>query len=173
MKSNKIHILITGGTIDSHWDGKSDTAITNEASVLPDYFKTMILYADIQMDTICLKDSRSISSEDLDNLLKAIEGSSSEKIIITHGTYTMPDTAKFLKANLNRKDQTIIFTGSMVPLQGFQPTDAPFNLGYAMAKAEDLSPGFYLCMNGRTFNVDEVAKNLGEGRFYSVFDKKQ
>lgn len=83
----------------------------------------------------------------------------------------MPDTAKFIEVNLKRKDQTIIFTGSMIPLNGFYPTDATFNLGFALSKAQELLPGIYLCMNGKTFTPQEVAKNLGEGKFYSIFKK--
>ena len=68
----------------------------------------------------------------------------------------------------NRKIE-IIFTGSMIPLLGFYPTDAPFNLGFAISKVQELKSGVYLCMNGETFTPAEVAKNLGEGKFYSVF----
>lgn len=171
--NQKIHFFLTGGTIDSHWDGKLDTAVISEQTAVPDYFKTLILYAEVEMTVVCIKDSRNLNRDDLEKLLAGIEASPNTKIIITHGTYTMPDTAKFLKANLKRKDQTIILTGSMVPLEGFIPSDAPFNLGYALAKVDDLAPGVYLCMNGRTFTPDEVAKNLAEGKFYSVFEKKQ
>ena len=94
-------------------------------------------------------------------------------IIITHGTYTMPDTARYLKANLKRKDQKIVITGSMVPLKGFDFTDAPFNLGYAIATVQIIDNEVYLCMNGTTFIPEEVSKNLSEGRFYSIFKEKQ
>lgn len=95
-----------------------------------------------------------------------------QKIIITHGTYTMPDTARYLKANLKRDDQTIVFTGSMIPLTGFSPSDAPFNLGYSIAKIQDLPAGIYVCMNGRVFSPNEVVKFLYGGRFVSVFGEK-
>ena len=140
---------------------------------MPDYFKTLILYADVEFTEICLKDSRNLNSADLNNLLEKLESCDNTKIIITHGTYTMPDTAKFLQANLKRKDQIIVLTGSMVPLAGFSPSDASFNLGYAIAEVSNLAAGVYLCMNGKTFNPDEVAKNLAEGKFYSVFERKQ
>jgi L-asparaginase len=174
-QDRKIQILLMGGTIDAHWEGKVDTAVINETSAIPDYFKNLIIYADIEFETIVLKDSRQIVTADLGRLRDTIEKSAYTKIIITHGTYTMPDTAKFLKANLVRRDQVVILTGSMVPLKGFQAdaSDAPFNLGYAMAKIEDLTSGVYLCMNGRTFSPEEVAKNLGEGKFYSVFERQQ
>lgn len=79
---------------------------------------------------VCMKDSRSLTQEDQKNILNVIENATQKKIIITHGTYTMPDTARFLKANLKRNDQTIILTSSMLPIKGFCPSDGPFNLGF-------------------------------------------
>ncbi len=97
--------------------------------------------------------------------------SKSKRIIITHGTYTLPDTARYLKANLKSSSKIIIFVCSMIPLVGFTPTDAGFNIGYAMAKTQDLSEGIYVCMNGRIFAPEEVVKILSEGRFGSIFTK--
>ncbi len=168
-----IHVIITGGTIDSVWDGTHDTAMVGESSVLPDYFTKVKLYDKIEFTTVCMKDSRAMTSEDREAVLRTIEESAAKKIIVTHGTYTMPDTAKVLKANLKRTDQTIVFTGSMTPLKGFDFSDAPFNIGFALAKVQDLEPGIYLCMNGRCFTPEEVAKDLAEGKFYSIFLDQQ
>ncbi|MBI5753661.1 asparaginase [Candidatus Peregrinibacteria bacterium] len=131
-KNSTIHFVITGGTIDSFYDGSKDTAVTNEHS---------------------------------------IETSKHKKILVTHGTYTMSDTARFLKANLKRKDQVIILTGSMIPINGFSPSDGPFSLGYAIAQLEHLKPGIYVCVNGRVFSPEEVVKVIGEGRFSSIFER--
>lgn len=81
----------------------------------------------------------------------------------------MPDTAKYLEHNLKRKDQTIVFTGSLIPLTGFSPSDGSFNLGYSIAMIQTLGPSIHVCMNGRIFSPQEVAKLLYEGRFISVF----
>lgn len=170
---NKIQILLTGGTIDSHWEGKVDTTVVNEQSDLPKYFEQLILYVDMEFKEICMKDSRKLTEEDIDNLLAAIEQSPYSKIIITHGTYTMPDTGRILKANLKRKDQTVVLTGAMAPLRGFDGSDAAFNLGYAIAKVQQLEPGVYISMNGRTFTPEEVAKSLSEGKYYSIFKQEQ
>ena len=116
-----------------------------------------------------MKDSREIVKADLLKIRDIVEGSVHKQIIITHGTYTMPDTARFLKANLKRKDQTIIITGSMIPLIGFSPSDGPFSLGYSIAKVQDLKSGIYVCMNGMVFSSEEVMKVNKEGRFSSIF----
>lgn len=175
MAKNKgtIHFIITGGTIDSSWSGKQDTAIPNEHSYLPEFFKDLDLYEKVEFTEICLKDSRNLTQADVQQILSEVEKSKSRKIIITHGTYTMSDTARLLQANLQRKNQIIILTGSMTPLKGFEPSDASFNLGYAISKVQELKPGVYLCMNGETFTSDEVVKSLSEGKFYSIFKKQQ
>ena len=164
-----IHFILTGGTIDSYYEATEDTALPLEQSCIPPFIKSLKLYEKTFFTEVCLKDSRKITEDDLKQMVEEIEMSPHKKIIITHGTYTMPDTARFLKAKLRRTDQTIVFTGSMVPLLGFTPSDAPFNLGYSIAKVQELPPGIYVCMNGKVFSPDEVSKLLYEGKFKSIF----
>lgn len=167
--NSTIHFILTGGTIDSHYDGTKDTAVPNKESVIPNYVSSLKFYKKHQFTTVCMKDSRDLNNSDIKKILKAIENSKHKNIIITHGTYTMPDTARYLGKNLKRTDQKIIFTGSMIPMSGFTNSDGPFNLGFAIAKIEDLDPGIYVCMNGKVFTPDEVRKDLKQGRFTSIF----
>jgi L-asparaginase len=167
--TNALHFIITGGTIDSRFDGSKDTVVPYLHSVIPAYIKGLKLYMDCEFTEICMKDSREMTPNDVKAVLKTIEESSARRIIVTHGTYTMPDTARYVKANLKRNDQVIIFTASMIPIAGFSPSDGPFNIGFAIAKTENLDPGVYVCMNGRVFNGDEVLKIINEGRFTSIF----
>jgi len=170
-KNFKIHFVITGGTIDSFYDGSKDTAVTNKESVIPSFIKSLKLYHDAEFTTVCMKDSRELKREDLENVLKTIEESPHNKIIVTHGTYTMPDTARFLKANLKRDDQTIVLTASAIPINGFAPSDGPFSLGYAVAQLENLDHGVYVAINGKVFSPEEVMKVMSEARFASIFNK--
>ncbi|OGZ01186.1 MAG: hypothetical protein A3B13_03715 [Candidatus Liptonbacteria bacterium RIFCSPLOWO2_01_FULL_45_15] len=172
IKKETIHFVITGGTMDSFYNGKKDTVEVSSASNIPAYIKSLNLYENIEFIQVTMKDSRALTKDDIQNVLNTIKKSKHKKIIVTHGTYTMPDTAKFLKANLKRSDQTIVFTGSMIPLMGFAPSDAPFNLGYSIAKVQELGPGIFVCMNGRIFSPEEVLKLLYEGKFTSIFDLK-
>lgn len=171
--SEKIHIIMTGGTVDSSWDGSKDTIEVSKHSNLPKFFKNLALHPKIQFTEVCMKDSRQLKIVDIKKVLAVIEKSPCKQILITHGTYTMPDTARYLQVNLKAKGKTIVLMGSMTPLIGFEPSDASFNLGYAIAKVQSLSPGVYLCMNAKAFRPEEVAKNLSEGKFYSVFQDKQ
>lgn len=149
-----------------------DTIVPNQTSVIPETIKSLKLYNDTEFTEVCLKDSRELTQTDLQNILKTIEESVHKNIIITHGTYTMPDTARYLKAQLKRIDQVIILTGSMIPIKGFSPSDGPFNLGYSLAKLQYLPAGIYLCMNGKVFSAEEVSKLIIEGRFISLFSKQ-
>lgn len=168
---SKTHLIITGGTIDSYYNGIKDTVEPLKKTFLIDYLKSLKLYESFVITEVCMKDSRSLNKHDLANVLSAIESSKCKRIIITHGTYTMPDTARYIKANLKRADQAIILTGSMIPLQGFAPSDAGFNLGYSIAASDFVEPGIYVSMNGKLFSPEEVVKQLSKGRFVSVFNK--
>lgn len=141
-----------------------------EHSVVPNFIESLKLYIDTEFTEVCMKDSRALTKGDMQKVLETVENSQCQKVIITHGTYTMADTASLLKAKLKRNDQVIILTGSMIPLTGFSPSDAPFNLGFSMAKLEDLKEGVYVCMNGRVFSPEEVMKLISEGRFTSIFE---
>lgn len=164
-----IHFIITGGTIDSYYEGTKDTAVPNKKSVISDYLRILKLYQKVSFTTICMKDSRQVNNQDRKKIVKKIDSVSTDKIIITHGTYTMPETAKYLQKKLISKNKKIILTGSMIPMTGFTNSDGPFNLGFAMASFASLKPGIYVCMNGQLFLPEKVAKNIKEGRFFSIF----
>jgi L-asparaginase len=165
-----IHFIITGGTIDSAYNGTKDTVEPTAESFIPTYIESIKLYDQFEFTTVCMKDSRALTEEDRANILKAIKDSPHKKFVVTHGTYTMPDTARYIESNLGQHDKTIIFTGSMTPLMGFSPSDAPFNLGYTLAKIHELGPCITVCMNGRLFEPAEVVKLLSEGKFASIFN---
>jgi len=177
MAKSKIHFILTGGTIDSYYEGSVDTVIPKEHSVIPQYIKSLKLYVEFKFSEICMKDSRNITKSDIKKIYETVENSKHKKIIITHGTYTMPSTAKFLEKNLKNNDKVIILTGGMIPLEGFSPSDSSFNLGFSIAKSKDLPNGIYICMNGRVFSPKEVyipqksVKFLKEGRFSSISKK--
>src|SRR5581483_8037731 len=134
MTKNLIHFIITGGTIDSSWNGTLDTISVSETSNIPAYFEKYKLLDETVFTQVCMKDSRALTDNDRKRLVDAIEESKATKIIITHGTFTMPDTARFIKKELKRNDQTIILTGSTTPIKSFEMSDAGLNLGYAIAK---------------------------------------
>jgi L-asparaginase len=170
-EENKLHFIMTGGTIDSYYDGSQDTAVTNQHSVIPKFINILKLYEKCKFTEVCMKDSRALNDADRKKIFTAVSSSKFKRIIITHGTYTLPDTARYLQAKLKNNNKVIIFVCSMIPLEGFTPTDAGFNIGYAVAKSQTLPKGIYVCMNGKIFTPDEVVKILSEGRFSSIYTK--
>jgi len=85
-----------------------------------------------------------------------------KNIVITHGTDTMAETAKYLSKHVSNK--IIVLTGAMVPYK-FGSSDGLFNLGSALAFVQTLSPGIYIAMNGKCFPADDVRKNKQKGIF--------
>lgn len=167
----KIHVILTGGTIDSYYEGTKDTAVPNKQSVIPQFLRSLKLYEDFEFTEVCMKDSRSLGKSDIQKIYKTVENSRQRRIVISHGTYTMPDTARYIEARLKNRKKVIVLTGSMIPLVGFSPSDAPFSLGFAIAKSQDLPDGIYICMNGKVFLPGETVKNISEGRFTSIFSR--
>lgn len=159
-----------GGTIefkDPGYEIMNQQMMKLDASI-ENYLKNMVKpHFSYNTESVCNKDSRDINSEDLEKLAKTIEMSPYENILITHGTFTMKNTAKFLVEYLskNKIEKKIILTGSMIPIIGFSLSDAAFNLGYSIASFDNVKTGVYICMNGGIFDYDEVNKNTELLRF--------
>jgi len=150
----KIHFILTGGTIDSYYDVDKCTVLPFEHSVIPKYINEFVGLKNDQVifTEICMKDSRDLDEIDMKNVLNTIEESPHNKFIITLGTYTLFNNALYLQSNLKKKnDLTVVLTGSMIPLEGFVPSDAAFNLGYAISEVCNLPPGVYICINGKKY----------------------
>lgn len=167
MNNKSIHFIMTGGTIDSYFDGFEDKIVPHKESVTPRYIKSLKLHIDTEFTQICMKDSRDIKLDDMQKIADIVESSEYGHFIVTHGTYTMPDTGRYLKEHLKRKDAVVILTGSLIPVD-FAISDGLFNLGYSVAEIFHLDPGVYVSMNGRIFEPAEIAKLMGEGRFVSI-----
>ena len=171
-KTFTINFIMTGGTIDSYYEGTKDTVVPNEHSIIPKFIKSLHLENPTEFTEIYMKDSREITKDDIKSLLNEIEKSPNKHFIITHGIYTMIDSARYLEANFKNKNKVIIFTASMLPMAEFTMSDGGFNLGYAVSKLQDLPNGIYVCMNGKVFSSTEVMKVISEGRFTSIFGEK-
>jgi L-asparaginase len=156
----KILILTTGGTIDKvYFDAKSTYEVgpPNIQIVLGE----LDLAIDYTVRSLLKKDSLEITDQDRDLILQAVAGADEERILITHGTDTMVQTAKFL-AKVPGK--TIVLTGALTPAL-FKTTDALFNIGCALGAVQTLASGVYITMNGAVFPHDKVRKNLEKNRF--------
>jgi L-asparaginase len=170
MQKDNIHIIKMGGTIefkDPAYQKINEELMKLDPSI-DSYLKNLVKPRfSYNIEVICEKDSREITKKDLDKLWTTIKSSQHENILITHGTFTMKNTAKFLeellfKEKINKK---IIITGAMVPIVGFSVSDAAFNLGFSLASFNSVESGVYICMNGGIFKYDEVEKSIELFRF--------
>jgi len=162
---NLVHFVITGGTIDSRYDGLQDAIKPLQTSVIPQVIENLRLYTDSTYSVICMKDSREIDNEDRKKMAEAINESEANRFIVTHGTYTIPDTARYLQQHVDHQNQkVIILTGAVTPIEGFTMSDGLFNLGYVYARVYDLEPGIYASLNGRVYKPDEMILGVSDNR---------
>ncbi|QQR79163.1 MAG: asparaginase [Candidatus Moraniibacteriota bacterium] len=107
------------------------------------------------------KDSLDLTDDDRAKILEACRNAVGDKIIITHGTDTMIETADKLSEIQNK---TIIITGSMRP-EKFSDSDAMFNVGAAVIAVQTVPKGIYIAMNGKVYGWNEVKRNKETGQF--------
>ncbi|WP_421810745.1 asparaginase domain-containing protein [Flagellimonas sp.] len=160
-----IHIITTGGTIEGLEYASEEHKPRYVSVKIRDFLKAANVSFEYEINDAFNKDSRFITLEDRKLLARKIETINHKRILITHGTITMVETAKFLgKLNL---DKTIVLVGSFI-LGTEANTDAPFNLGYAICALQTLGRGVYITMNGNIFSWNNVVKNTTDNRFEYV-----
>jgi L-asparaginase len=156
-----IRIFVTGGTFDKEYNELNGELFFKD-SHLPEMLKLGRCKIDVDIRTLMMIDSLKMTDEDRELIRHQCETTDADKIIITHGTDTMTDTAKVLAGSIDEK--TIVLTGAMIPYK-FGSSDGLFNLGSAIAFVQALPNGVYVAMNGRYFNWDNVRKNRQTGEF--------
>jgi L-asparaginase len=156
----KIKIFTTGGTIDKiYFDQKSEYQVGDpQAGGVLERANVVIEY---EVESILRKDSLDLTDEDRNVIKRKVYAESCNRILITHGTDSMIQTAKSLG---RESGKTIVLTGSMYPAE-FRNSDAIFNIGCAITAVQILTPGVYIAMNGRIFNPYCSKKNMEKNRF--------
>jgi len=159
-----IKILVTGGTFDKEYN-----SLTGHLSFEKTHVHEMLRLGrsrlNVKITTIMMIDSLSMTKTHRKKILKHCRDSPEDKILITHGTDTMTETAKLLGQHI--EDKTIVLTGAMIPY-AFGSSDGLFNLGSALAFLQILPPGVYISMNGKYFSWDNVRKNKEIGLFEEI-----
>lgn len=155
-----IAIVTTGGTIDkAYFDALSVYQIGEPVvKKLLDGANVTYPYRIVEL---LRKDSLELTDEDRQRLRQTVAALDARRVVITHGTDTMTDSARVLAAI---PDKTIVLTGALSPAR-FAESDATFNIGMAFAAAQTLPAGVYVAMNGRVFRGDDVRKDREQSRF--------
>ena len=159
-----LRIIATGGTFDKHYDPLTGNLIFRD-SVLPEALVRARLTLPVSFEPLLALDSLEMQDNHRQHIREACERSAEDRIVIVHGTDTMPETARVLGQAAFKK--TIVLTGAMVPYQITQ-SDALFNLGFACAAANLAAAGVYIAMNGQLFAWDDVMKNRDCGVFQTL-----
>lgn len=159
-----IRIFITGGTFDKEYNELNGQLYFKDTH-LHDLLEKGRSKVAVEIRTLMMVDSLEMTDEDRHLIAYQCEQCEENKIVITHGTDTMSDTAQYLAEKI--KNKTVVLTGAMIPIK-FGSSDGLFNLGSALAFAQTLPPGVYVAMNGRYFTADNVRKNKQTGVFEEV-----
>jgi L-asparaginase len=161
MTSERIRILVTGGTFDKEYNELAGTLFFHDTHV-PEMLRLGRCLLEVEVRTLMMIDSLEMKDEDRRLIAEHCAAAPETRIVITHGTDTIVETARHLGQAIQGK--TIVLTGAMVPYK-FGSSDGLFNLGAALAFAQTLPPGAYVAMNGRCYPWDRVRKNRGKGVF--------
>jgi len=162
-----ICIFVTGGTFDKAYDeiqGKLSFGDTH----LPEMLRLGRSHVEVSIRTLMMIDSLEMTDADRALIVEQCRQATESRLIITHGTDTMVETAAALAGALHpASGKTIVLTGAMIPY-AFGSSDGLFNLGSALSFVQALPPGVYIAMNGRYFQWDRVRKNRESGVFESI-----
>jgi L-asparaginase len=156
-----IRIFVTGGTFDKEYNELTGELFFKDTHV-HDMLRLGRSHLDVRVETLLMIDSLQMAEADRALILERCRECDERRIVITHGTDTMENTAAVLgRAELGK---TVVLTGAMVPYT-FGSSDGMFNLGTAVAFVQTLTPGVYVAMNGKYFTWNSVHKNRQQGIF--------
>jgi L-asparaginase len=158
-----VQVFVTGGTFDKEYNYITGKLFFKNTH-LPTMFELGRCTVDIDIKTLMMVDSLDMHDADREIIASNCQRCSLSKILVTHGTDTIVETARYLAA-AQIEGKTIVLTGAMIPYAFSTSSDGFFNLGSALAFVQTLPPGVYVVMNGRYFDWDKVRKNTKTGFF--------
>ena len=154
--------LTAGGTIDKVYTarGKLDPG----PSCLPDVLAEAFCDLEVSIVEVVRKDSLDMTAADRNALRQRVLEAAHDRILITHGTDTIIQTAQALSGVPGK---TIVLTAAMQP-RSFRRSDAAFNVGFALGALSLLPPGVFVAMHGKVFHPDRIRKDRDQGQFVAL-----
>ncbi len=159
-----IRILIAGGTFDKEYDEITGKLYFRDTHV-GEMLELGRCRLQVAIRTVMMVDSLDMTDEDRELIVAQCRRAPEERIVITHGTDRMIETARAIAQSSLSK--TVVLTGAMIPY-AFGSSDGLFNLGSALSLVQVLPSGVYIAMNGRYFDWDKVRKNPDLGVFEPI-----
>ncbi|HNQ81939.1 MAG: asparaginase domain-containing protein [Acidobacteriota bacterium] len=156
-----IRVFITGGTFDKEYNELTGSLYFKDTH-LSEMLKLGRCRLNLEIRTLMMIDSLEMTEADRLIIADNCRAVPEDRIVVTHGTDTMVETARFLAERVEGK--TIVLTGAMIPYK-FGSSDGMFNLGSSLAFVQTLPPGVYISMNGRCFPWNRVRKDKRMGEF--------
>jgi L-asparaginase len=156
-----IRIFVCGGTFDKQYDEITGRLFFKDTHV-PEMLRLGRSRVEVAVETLMMIDSLDMTAGDRAAIVRACRACAESRLVITHGTDTMVETAAALAGGVEGK--TIVLTGAMIPY-AFGSSDGLFNLGSALSFAQVLAPGVYVAMNGTAFPWNGVRKDRESGVF--------
>ena len=158
----RIKVFTAGGTIDKIYGEERGTLNFSfgKQAIREMGENKLKLNIDYDIERILAKDSLEMTEDDRLLIKRACQGALAKKILITHGTDTMIETARILS---DIPDKAIVLTGASQPYK-FRESDAEFNIGVAFGALNILDRGVFIAMNGRVYPWDKCEKTA-DGRF--------
>src|SRR5262249_49555759 len=144
MDSDQIQLFVTGGTFDKEYNELTGELYFRQTHIA-DMLRLGRCRLSVAVETLMMIDSLEMTDAGRQLILDRCTSCPAQRIVITHGTDSMENTAEVLGTGTHGK--TIVLTGAMVPYQ-FGSSDGMFNLGTALAFVQTLPPGVYVAMNG-------------------------
>lgn len=160
--ASTVTLLTTGGTFDKVYSVAGELEIGEPAA--PELLSFVRTDTTFEIQSVLKLDSLDMTDADRAELVKALDAVHNDRIIITHGTDTMPETARYLQAHTALGQKVVVLTGAMQPA-AMRASDASFNLGAAVTALNLLEPGVYISMSGRIFPASDVKKDRSRGIF--------
>ena len=159
-----IKIFLTGGTFDKEYNEINGQLFFKDTH-LPEMLRLGRNRVPVDIRTLMMIDSSDMTEADRESIAQNVLKTGTNKIIITHGTDTMVETAQVIAKKV--KDKTIVIVGAMIPYK-FGSSDGLFNFGAALAFVQTLPAGVYIAMNGQFFTHDNCRKNKKAGEFEEI-----
>lgn len=183
IKSQSVEIIFAGGTISSvannsglREGGKAFDLLERLAQSMPGAYKKLNI---TKSNIVYSGFSENMNLRDRTKLLKAILNIlkiNVPRIVITHGTDSMEETARFLdsklKNNLSKTRSTVVLTGSN-DHAGSKKTDAWNNLKFAINyKNPKFDSGVFVAFHDRFIPANDVVKEYFDGKEMNYISKK-
>jgi L-asparaginase len=164
----KVNVFTLGGTIDKMYSPASAGLVIGSPFVteVSDFLRLEVSW---HIEEISKKDSLDLDDADREILSSSVDRSLVAHIIVTHGTDTLIETAKYLDRRLDlvKEGKTVVFTGAFLPGR-FVSHEAVFNVGFALAVALTFAPGVYIAMGGLVYTPRAVSKSTDGQRFIAL-----